>query len=267
MKRRELEHQIQDLLDGNLDVSQLDALQYELRTNSEAREIYRDFIHLQNAMQMNATVPAAVGKALIPIDRVVRRQRVKALRLTALASAAVLLVGLVTLALLTVRVKPSEQAVFRVAPGTQYSVSHTKEALEGGMQLEVGSRLQLQQGTVELLFGNGVKSVVMAPADMILLKGNHLQLNKGRAWFEVSQGAEGFTVLTKELKVVDLGTQFGVLADHVKYDEVHVFKGKVQVETLKEGAEAEIIKAGEARKLEALNALLAVDVEPEKFIE
>jgi len=55
--------------------------------------------------------------------------------------------------------------VFTTAPGTQFTLVHGgSDNAPEGMALVKGSQLQLTQGTVELTFGSGVKSIVTAPA-------------------------------------------------------------------------------------------------------
>ena len=57
MNRRDLEMHLQDLLDGRIEADALQALQQELRANAAARDAYRDYVHLHNALQLRAVEP------------------------------------------------------------------------------------------------------------------------------------------------------------------------------------------------------------------
>ena len=156
---------------------------------------------------------------------------------------------------------------FDPSPGTQFTLTHASEAdLPKETCLQAGSQLQLSQGTVELSFQSGVRSIITAPADLTLHNGNTLILNTGAAWFQVPESAVGFTVRTKELKVVDLGTEFGVIAKLGGHDEVHVFKGEVEASTPGAQKKSTKLVAGEARRSDSTDGLAVIKPRNKSFL-
>ncbi|MFK7909972.1 MAG: hypothetical protein AB8F34_05145 [Akkermansiaceae bacterium] len=227
MNRHELETHLQDLLEGGLDASALDDLQQELRENPESQELYRDYVRLQNALQIRSVGVDLVS--VVPMDRVVQRRQRRMMRNSALAAAAVLVVGLLVMTFFMVKKRPPT-LVFTSSPGTEFVLSGMGgEDSPHGMIIEEGMRLEIQRGTVELKFVSGVRGIIKGPADLTLHRKDLLYLARGTGWFEVPEEAIGFKVKTPDLILTDLGTEFGILTQPDFLDEVHVFKGKVDL--------------------------------------
>jgi len=110
-----------------------------------------------------------------------------------------------------------------------------------------GSRAVLAQGSAELVFDSGVRAIVQGPAEFTLQGRNQLHLQQGLAWFDVPPKAAGFRVQTPAMTVTDLGTEFGVRTRPHGFDEVHVFKGMVEVRPRSGVKAAESLTAGTAR--------------------
>jgi hypothetical protein len=90
------------------------------------------------------------------------------------------------------------------------------------------SRLKLNQGFVELEFFGGARVVVEGPAELQLVSGGEFICRSGKISAHVPKQARGFKVITPMVRVVDLGTAFGVDVTESRC-EVHVFEGKVEV--------------------------------------
>ena len=86
--------------------------------------------------------------------------------------------------------------------------------------------LRLKNGAVQIQFYNGVNAVIEGPAEVQLLSGSEIFCRSGRVNAEVPPPARGFTIRTPRLRVVDLGTAFGIAVSGDR-EEVHVFKGAV----------------------------------------
>ena len=246
MNRRALELHLQDLFEGRLEGEAFDALQDELRGNPEAREAYREYLHLDHALRFR-------GKGVdllhvVPMEQVIERRQRRALRTAGLAAAAVLVLGAVVMALILTRTPPPT-LTFDTSPGTDLSVSHqvAGENAPPGQSLEPGSRLMVRSGTVELEFASGVRGIVRGPAELALHREDLLHLDNGTAWFEVPPKALGFKVSTPDLILTDLGTEFGILSEPNFLDEVHVFKGKVEVLHRRGVKAVERLAGGQAR--------------------
>ncbi|MBT8045484.1 MAG: FecR family protein, partial [Verrucomicrobiae bacterium] len=228
MKPRELEMHIQDFFDGCIGEGEFVALQQELYDNPQARDTYREYLHLHHALRFRSKGVDLLR--VVPMDKVNERRQKRAFKQAVMVAAAVLLLGAVIMALFNARER-QPTLTFNTSRGSDLSISHqlTGEDLPSGQTLEPGSRLILRHGVVELEFKSGVRSVVRAPADLTLLREDLVDLKKGTAWFEVPKKAVGFQVRTPDLVLTDLGTEFGIISKPDVSDEVHVFHGKVEV--------------------------------------
>jgi hypothetical protein len=96
-----------------------------------------------------------------------------------------------------------------------------------GSSLHDGQKLELLEGIAELTFEDGTRMILQSPARLDVAT-SRSDLHSGRLTATCPPGAEGFTVNTHGLSVVDRGTEFGVLADNDGNAEVHVFNGLVE---------------------------------------
>lgn len=249
MKRRELETHLQDLFDGCITPEAFYTLQDELRANSEARETYREYLHLHHALRFSAR--GVNSLRVVPMDQVVERRQRRLMKQAGMAAAAVLVLGALLMSLILFQPEKAT-LTFTASPGTDLVVSHRLdgEDLPEGQTLEPGSRLILNSGVVELEFASGVRSIVRGPADLTLLREDLLDLEHGTAWFHVPKKAIGFQVRTPELVLTDLGTKFGLISVADSPDEAHVFTGKVEVTSRHGLKQREVIEAGHALVVE-----------------
>lgn len=262
MKNAQLEKLIQDLTEGCITPQDLAELESELISNPQSMSRYIAYQDLDNLLQVSTELSAQQSASVVPIELILQRQKRKDLRTAMLSAAALVMLTFVVMRLLFV--SPNEPSLtFQTSPGTQFTLSHSKEG-QADMTLNKGSRLQLEQGSVELTFESGVKSIVYAPADLTLEENNLLFLNNGSAWFDVPKEAIGFTVKTNALEVIDLGTQFGVHSKAEDYDEVHVFKGSIIAKS--RNGHSETLFKGEARRLNARGSFTALDAKESDYI-
>ncbi len=104
---------------------------------------------------------------------------------------------------------------------------------EGKQRPRVGSALKpgwlrLRSGLAQVVFYSGARVVLEGPAELRLVSANEAACPRGRLLAEVPEPARGFRLSTDQLKLVDLGTSFGIDATS-RQTEVHVFKGKVEL--------------------------------------
>lgn len=261
----DLEQLIQGAIDGSLTDTEFQALQETLLADPKARETYKKFVWLSSALDVQHA-GVATSSAVVPVDKIIHLQNRRTLRQSLIAAAAIILVTLISLRLFFIET-PADSLTFQISPSTTFELTHLEqEEAPKGMTLTVGSRLQIEQGSVELTFDSGVKSIVLAPADLTLAEDGMLELDRGSAWFDVPQEAVGFTVLTKQLKVVDLGTQFGVSSKIDEFDEVHVFKGSVEVTHLQDDEQTSVLTVGEACRVNAEGALVKTPIKQSDYL-
>jgi len=129
-----------------------------------------------------------------------------------------------------------------------------------GSALEPGS-LQLESGLAQVVFYSGARLVIEGPVELRLVSRTEAVCSLGRVLAEVPMPARGFRLRTGQLSVVDLGTSFGIDANRSQ-TEVHVFKGKVEVQP--GGAGEQSLAEGQAALVQGsgLPQLMAANGEP-----
>lgn len=258
MKQEKLERLIQELIDSRISTEDLEALEKELTTNSKAMAYYIAYTDLDNLMHVQTDILHHKSSKVVPVERIIRRQKRRALKVATLSAAAILLLCMVAMRLFFVSEK-QPTLVFKTSPGTLFSIAHSNtHKPPEGLVLEKGTRLQITHGFVELSFRSGVKSIITAPADLTLHHEDLLYLNYGTAWFRVPQKAVGFQVRTPNVLVTDLGTEFGVRSSRDALDEVHVFEGEVEVLNLNSLRHKELLSAKQARIIGPAGRLKAI---------
>jgi hypothetical protein len=123
-----------------------------------------------------------------------------------------------------------------------------------GSKLGSGQRLELATGLVEITFNDGAVVVLEGPASFDVSSPGRAQLHEGRLAAVVPERAHGFEVATARMNVVDLGTEFGLMAEAEGTAEIHVFNGLVKAQLLDE-------KGHQVRTME-LNTAEGARIEP-----
>lgn len=259
-----LERLVQQLIDETIDASGMEQLDVIFQQDPHARRWYLEEIRMHSSLHRWAST---LGKESPSVDEIIKRQRQRNIRTALVSAAAVLLLAVIAMRLFFIEEK-QPTLTFEVAPGTQFVLTHDRqyEVLNDAAVLEEGSRLQLSQGTVELHFSSGVRSIVMAPADVTLQDKGTLYMRQGTAWFHVPKEAVGFQVKTEDFDIVDLGTKFGVLANPDDHDEVHVFQGKVQVTAKRLRKESVTLVAKDARRVDSVGQLDVITSQSSIFL-
>ncbi len=264
MNRRDLEQHLQDLFEGSLDPEGLTVLQHELKTDTEAREAYLDYAELFNALQLRAEGIDLLQ--VVPMEKVIERRHRNMLRVSAMAAAAMILLGAVVLSLMLTRAqKPTLR--FVTSPGSEVRVCHDLAKGEDpqGQVLEPGSTLVVTTGSVELKFASGIQGIIRGPAELTLQRPDLIDMKQGTAWFEVPPGQEGFKVSTPDLVLTDFGTAFGIRSRPGFPNEVHVFAGKVEVHNRQGSKHQEKLMAGQARVADPTGDWREIPIRPEDF--
>lgn len=111
-----------------------------------------------------------------------------------------------------------------------------------GSRLGAGT-LALVEGMATLEFESGARVTLEAPATLEVLSKMHCRLIEGSVVADVPEPAHGFTVDAPAVKVVDLGTRFGVTANRFGNSQVIVFDGEVEVE--RDNEEPKLLTTGQ----------------------
>jgi hypothetical protein len=129
-----------------------------------------------------------------------------------------------------------------------------------GSQLLPGQRLELAAGLVEITFDDGAAVVLEGPATFDVRARGQAQLLDGRLAAIVPERAAGFEVGTSRVNVIDLGTEFGLMAEPEGATEVHVFNGLVKAQLLDEsGKQVRTVElnTSEAARIQPAAAMVA----------
>lgn len=264
--KQEIHERIHKMLDGTISADEFAVLQDEMRKDPAVRALFYEYSAMEQRLQFRlgrqASQAGLAGLAQLRLARQ-RKRTVKMAAFVALAASVVLAIGLSFFFISN----PANELKFAYAPGTKFELSHDGAAgeLDGGV-MKAGSRMIVSQGTVELKFDSGVRAVISSPADFTLTHDGVLEMPEGSGWFDVPAKAKGFTVQTKELYVVDLGTRFGVYARADEADQVHVFKGLVEAVSLRGRAEKRELQRGDAVSVDSIGRLVVTDTRDELFL-
>ncbi len=122
-------------------------------------------------------------------------------------------------------------------------------ALAAGSYLHRGQALELRSGFAEITFDSGAQIVLEGPARMDVGSAWDATLAHGSLRANVPEQAIGFLVRNSAVDVVDLGTEFSMVADEKGMTEVIVLRGEVEANPRSSG-EPDIIllRENEARR-------------------
>jgi ferric-dicitrate binding protein FerR (iron transport regulator) len=101
-------------------------------------------------------------------------------------------------------------------------------ALQPGAELRRGQRIELQSGVAEITFDSGAQVTLEGPASLDLGSAWDAVLHRGTLKANVPPEAIGFRVSNPSVEVVDLGTEFSMIADESGATEVFVLQGAVE---------------------------------------
>lgn len=159
--------------------------------------------------------------------------------------------------------------ILRIFPPTEgvevatLSDSINAEWINAGGSMEIGTRLAtrseelyLRRGLAELLFDNNAEVVIEGPAEFELLGEDRIRLNYGKVYSIVPKEAIGFSVFTKNSKIFDMGTEFGVETDFRGNTLLHVMNGSTMLIAGgdQSGKKGITVDKGAAKKISAMNS-------------
>ena len=237
MSLREDEVLIQRMLDGGLARSEFARMEERLIADGEFRKLYVSYVKSHHLLIEKFESGGGVLPRM-PRNPMLRRRR-KVWWTAAAGIAAVF-----AIAALVHFTRPLPRATFVFGPESKGRLEHPV-GREGNGVLWIGSKLELERGSVSIIMPSGVRGYIEGPGELELKEANRLQLNSGRAWFDVPDGAEGFVCATPSLFVEDLGTEFGVMAEPGKPEEVHVIRGKVRLHPIERPQDSRQLITGE----------------------
>lgn len=128
----------------------------------------------------------------------------------------------------------------------------------------VPSRLSIKSGFVQIEFFCGATVILEGPAELQLESASLARVLKGRLRAQVPPAARGFSLETGEVKVVDLGTEFG-LSVSGKGVNVQVINGEVELHHPSE--QVKRLTAGQGLVRTANGTYEKTNVTPDRFVD
>jgi hypothetical protein len=271
--REELASLLFDWEAGTLDDQGIERVRELLRTDEDARSFFVQHQVLSSALSLDAD--AMIVPAANEVSSQKSASRVYGLGFWAAAAAALLFCGLAgRLAYLelsdanTASVSASQQEVTSsgialVTNLVDVEFDSPDDVLEVGDALSPG-RLAIKSGFAQIEFFCGATLIVEGPAEIDLKSSSLARVSSGRLRAQVPPAARGFSIEVDDIKVVDLGTEFGLSVSSDGAD-IQVFDGEVEVHSPK--ADKRLLTAGQAVTRNAAGEFSSGEVTPDRFLD
>jgi hypothetical protein len=265
--KRTVDRLIQELEDGTISTEDHAKLMELMRRNARVRKFYRSHMVMAALLRQTAESRAKLGTMPVSQEMLARQTRRAGLTSLVYAMAALVVLGLGFWTYHFNRMQAPEPRWISMdgSQDAEYSISFSGDAERDVATLQVGDRIELKQGLIRFSFPSGVEALVEGPSSLELASNLSVRMDGGLAWFRVPQAGHGFTVDTGGMRVVDLGTEFGVWFDGEKNIQVHVARGKVRVDPVLKAFESVELGAGNAMSFNAFGQGCPVKPKPSLF--
>lgn len=270
----ELRDLIEAYVVGTLEPGQIETLEAHLLADEEARLFFLAYLDVHAGLAWefrgaNLPLPKLADcddlatSSEFPVMRPVRWS--KMIYRWALPLAAMVIFLLVIVSLW----HPTRQAAESVPV-----FASVKASLHGqwadGREVTVGAVLplgilELQSGLVELETVSGTTLLLEAPVRLKLRDALHGTLLSGNLVVRMPKGKSGFVVEMPQVRVIDLGTEFGVSVATNGESRVQVFDGEVRAEALRVKDDRNLM-AGETLRCTTTGALASEEFSANRFI-
>jgi len=263
----------QELVDGYcsglLSDAEFDELESALRESPSLRETLLEYRALESALQVVAAAETVRRPHVTEIG-FFGRWRVPLF--AAAATIALLLTAATVFLVREDRIQNLEN------PQLDHGVAVLTRTLEaewlGEKHPEAGDsilpgRWRLASGSAELEFYNGASVILQGPADLEIQSANGGILHAGKLRAQVPEHAHGFTITSRDVELVDLGTAFGMDVDETAGTAVHVFEGSVELfePTSRQAGEAgSVLVAGEGLRMSYGSDSSELAIAPSSFL-
>lgn len=290
----ELDALLLDWTTGELERDGVERIQQILRSSTAARKHFARMQTLDAALNLDGSsglVPIEAGEFVAeesrvrPHSRRVDRTSKTRWARVGLAIAATLLLCVMAGRLAYLEFQPISEFARRVAVSNPDQRDRADEATSSGIAMitqlvdvqwaadqqpfEVGDavgpgRLAIDSGYAQVEFFCGATVVVEGPADLELESAMLARVRQGRLRAQVPPAARGFALEMNDLKVVDLGTEFG-LSVSADGTDVQVFDGEVELH--RPAAEPQTLTTGQAVVRRPAGGYEQSAVTPDSFVD
>jgi ferric-dicitrate binding protein FerR (iron transport regulator) len=224
-----MEMALQELEAGTLDPVRRDELMALVSRSPAAQRTYLAYFEMTAMLEAEAATHAEQGN-LPKITGFIVPARM--FRHSMLAAAAVVTLGGLVAGLIRVALpQPPELALTSAADTLWTAQGDVRDAEGKKATVREGSTLRVKSGTLELRLQSGAAMIIQGPAHVSFPKLTEPELRNGWLWIDSGASHESFVIRTRELRIRNLGTRFGVRVPAEGDAEVHLIRGKLEVST------------------------------------
>ncbi|MDB6136977.1 MAG: putative transrane anti-sigma factor [Verrucomicrobiaceae bacterium] len=214
----------QDVLSEN-DAAELNA---ELQSNAEARHRLHRHTSLDAALRARSSPPSAAWIPPVPVKTTKKKAPILLMAMAAgfaalLCAAAFIIGGRQARTLLS----PEETNVGCAILTRTVDAAWSGTGARSGDTLNAGI-LHLDKGLAQIEFFSGATLLLEGSAELEIISPWEAICRSGKARVHVPQPAHGFKLLAPGMKLIDLGTEFGLNVQADGRSEVQVFEGEVE---------------------------------------
>lgn len=221
------------LADGTINSRQFSRLEQWLGQSEDARRYYVRALGLCASLQTYASEMQSEPADALPSAKIIR-PFVWAW-LIPLAAAAVVVLFVTFRPFLSpspgnsTQQTKADESVARLTGSKECKWLEGSAPLPPNAHVNSGERIQLIKGFAEITFDSGAQVVLEGPASLEVNSAWNATLLSGKLRANVPPEATGFRVSNPAVEVVDLGTEFAMVADDTRTDVI-VLKGKVEAD-------------------------------------
>lgn len=262
----DLRKQIDALLHGTIEPDEFQRLQEQLKSDPSARELYLEELEVESLLSGEPFKPQT---SIIPtLDSSESSQSPSTwsglgftnsfiLALVALTAAALLwssgIFGTANFAFNSTDGNVA-QLLSKIEPlgkDCQWYVEGSRRK-QDAESCRVGDVVRVTKGQLAIGYPTGTRVVLQSPAAYELISASKAKILVGRLTATVPEAGIGFTVITPQADVIDLGTEFGIEVENNGATDVVVFKGVVDVDFHDQQTQIQRLEMGEAVRLDAV---------------
>lgn len=214
----------------------IDSLHTIIRDDPEANQFYIRQMHLRASLWWYLTDESqnlakdVASNLSLPAEpvRIVHRRRYY---LVGIITALMLIIGLSSFFIIPALNRHS-QIVGKISKYVDVIWEPNAQRWTENAQIFPGDQIHFRRGIIELELVSGTKIILEGPALFTVIDSQEVKLQVGTLFAHVPQQATGFSVKTPSSRILDLGTEFGVVVDQAGITDVHVVKGRLDVDLL-----------------------------------
>ena len=228
MNKEEFQDLLNKYCNGTASKEEFQKFEKAMLENEGLRREYLSFMNLDTALRNEAeksdTAAQEANRSIKPMIKMV----------IALAAAIVILLSLNLTYLLKNNKQiqadastdePLQRGIAVITKSI--NISNPNVSLSEGSTIEQG-KLEFDKGFIQLEMFSGVTLIIEGPAKVDLKDTMNLVCDQGKIRAKVPEQAHGFQIITKDAKIVDLGTEFGVDVNSSGKSNLYVYEGEVE---------------------------------------